>query len=129
MIFRGASISGPPSIWTVTESIITGSPKTCWLVTCPVTGNGWFRLTTSLLCGPKTVSLGGVVVGFSLVIHDFCSLFSTGFSASLHVLQLVFGPRLSGILQNFYPPGGGTRCSLLHPACVAVGTSGLSRFE
>jgi hypothetical protein len=29
-------------------------------------------------------------------------LFSTGFSASLHVLQLVFGPRLSGIVQNFY---------------------------
>jgi hypothetical protein len=29
-------------------------------------------------------------------------LFSTGFSASLHVLQLVFGPRLSGIVQIFY---------------------------
>jgi hypothetical protein len=34
-------------------------------------------------------------------------LISAGFSASLHVLQRVFGPRFSGIVENFY-------CSFLY---------------
>jgi hypothetical protein len=50
MFFRGLSISGPPLIWTVTESIVIGSvpPRS---VTVPATGKGWFSPTTALGVG------------------------------------------------------------------------------